>query len=58
MNVLQGQRIHTLLCHPYSALSLIDNLSVLSEGRYAHAAQTDPAVKYMTQKALVRACSA
>ncbi len=33
LNVLQGQRIHTLLCHPYSALSLID------KGRYAHAAQ-------------------
>ncbi len=31
LNVLQGQRIHTLL-HPYSALSLIDNLPVLSEG--------------------------
>ncbi len=58
MNVLQGQRIHILLCLPYSALSLIDNLSVLSEGRYAHAAWTDPAIKYMTQKALVRACSA
>ncbi len=43
MNVLQGQRIHTLL-HPYSALSLIDNLSVLSEGRYSHAARTDPAI--------------
>ncbi len=39
LNVLQGQRIHTLLCHPYSALSLIDSLPVLSEGHYAHAAQ-------------------
>ncbi len=58
MNDLQGQHIHTLLCHSYSALSLIDNLSVLSESRYAHAARTDPAIKYMTQKALVRACSA
>ncbi len=31
-NVLQGQRIHTLL-HPYSALSLIDSLPILSESR-------------------------
>ncbi len=31
LNVLQGQHIYTLL-HPYSALSLIDNLPVLSEG--------------------------
>ncbi len=31
LNVLQGQRIHTLF-HSYSALSLIDNLPVLSEG--------------------------
>ncbi len=30
LNVLQGQRIHTLL-HPCSALSLIDNLPALSE---------------------------
>ncbi len=58
MKVLQGQRIHTLLCHTYSALSLIYNLSVLSEGRYPHAARADPAIKYMTQKALVHACSA
>ncbi len=56
MNVLQGQRIHTLL-RPYSALSLIYNMPVLSEGRifttgtacsedrYALAAGTDPANK-------------
>ncbi len=50
--------------HPHFALPSLfcfvthHNLSVLSEGRYAHAARTDPAIKYMTQKALVRACSA
>ncbi len=32
LNSVQGQQIHTLL-HLYSALSLIDNLPVLSEGR-------------------------
>ncbi len=64
LNVLQGQRIQTLL-HPYSALSLIDNLPVLSEGlifttgtacsenRYALAAGTDSSlIKLVMQKAL------
>ncbi len=52
LNVLQGQRIHTLL-HHYSARSLIDSLSVLSEGRYAHAGN-----KIHDTGALVRASSA
>ncbi len=52
LNVLQTQCIHTLL-HPYSALSLIDSLPVLSEGRYAHAGN-----KIHDTEALVRASSA
>ncbi len=47
--------------HPHIALpSLFCSVThhSLSEGSYPHAACTDPAIKYMTQKALVRACSA
>ncbi len=44
LNVLQGQRIHTLL-HLYSALSHFDNLPVLSEDRIFTTGMLQPALR-------------
>ncbi len=44
LKILQGQHIHTLL-HPYSALSLTDNLPVLSEGRIFTTGRQQPALR-------------